>query len=143
MSDKKKLTGALALLTPNAIKTNVDGREVVVASNKDENDALNMIMISMGRTLIQEALKRWKEDEQTPSPKELKDIITSMKELAESSKAIYEGSEPLDGKGKAEKPAEKTGNDSIDTISFESITKTPEVDKNDDPADKGNSQPID
>lgn len=127
--DKQKLTGALALLTPNAIKTKIDDREIVVASNKEENAALNMIMISMGRGLIQEALKQWKEDGQIPSPKELRDIITSMKELAESSKAIYEGAEPIQS-GKPIKDAEKTSDGGLGDISFDKITKIPDIDAN-------------
>lgn len=123
MADKKTNSRALAALTPNAIKTTIDGQEIVVAANKQENDTLNMVVAAQLRNILQENIKRYKESGQTLTPKELKELAESARNIAEFSGEIYKGAEPIEDKPN-QKPAEKTGSgESLDDISFDKIGK--------------------
>lgn len=88
-SKKKSPVTSIARFTPNSIKIDNDGQEVIVPLDKHENAFLNMVLAAQGRAMIQQALKAWKDLGQTPSPKELRDIAGAMKDIASFSAEIY------------------------------------------------------
>lgn len=122
MSDKKKTARALANLVPNAFKVDIDGNEVFVASNREENSMLNMVVAARMRALLETTLKKYKEKDVVMSPKELKDFTDAAKNIAEFSDVIYAGSDPLTDKG-PEGPKNVTGSDTIEAINFDSLKK--------------------
>lgn len=129
MAGKKPSQTAISIqkLLPHSIEMKIDGRDVRVATDKYENAVLNMIMAAQGRTLIQEALKKWKDMDETPSPKELRDIAGAMRDLAAFSAEIYNTTEPIaDKETSPTKPA-----DTAEDLDFSKITSKPiEVDAN-------------
>lgn len=113
--DKKpKRSSALAKLTPNATVVEINGEEIRVPADKGENANMNMLLISQGRAFIQKSIKRWNEDGETPSPKELKDLITAIKECTEASSAVYLGDVLDVGKPQKAVTEDKSQDEGID-----------------------------
>lgn len=109
---------ALNMLTPNAVKMTVGGSEIRVASNKDENAVMNMIVVSQMRNLIQENIKKYKEQDIQLTPKELKELADAAKSIADFSLNVYKDAEPLkdrDAKGVKKDPTD------VNAISFDAI----------------------
>lgn len=134
MAEKKKCT-ALARLTPNTVSVVMDGKEVRVPLNKDENAILNMIMASQGRSLIQRAMKKWEDDEQTPTPKELRDIAGAMRDIAGFSAEVYASTPAV------EPPSEKLVDKPDGALDFSKMSKPIEV-KADETPQVVSGQPI-
>ncbi len=133
MAEKKPSKNkALAMLTPNAIKTSINGEEIVVAGNKGENDVLNMVVAAQMRNMLQENIKRYKESGQTLTPKELKELAEAARNIAEFSGEIYKGAESLDERSteNSKEPGEKKVEGTLSDISFDKI-KPIEVKTND------------
>lgn len=85
----KNTKGQLARLTPNAIKTVIGGQEIHIPSNRDENDALNMVLSAQMRALIQEQLQKYKDKDIALTPKELRDLVESAKAIGGFSREVY------------------------------------------------------
>jgi hypothetical protein len=113
---KKK--NAVQTLAPNAISVVVNGEEVMVPADKLENAVMNMILASQARHLVQKALKKWDEADETPSPKELRDIAAAMRDIAQFSAEVYEKNEPISESEKKVEPAK------ADDVTFEELGKT-------------------
>lgn len=106
MAEKKpRKSNALARLVPKATDITVDGHVITVAANKEENSILNMVLAAQMRTMLQEALKDYKDKGMLPTPKELRDLIEAGARVAEFSGEVYAASEPIEP---IEKEAEKT-----------------------------------
>jgi hypothetical protein len=118
MAEKPKKVALIKQLTPNSIVMTIDGQEVRVAMDKEENAILNMILASQGRSLIQRALKHWQEQDQIPLPKELRDIAGAMRDIAAFSAEVYATAAPPNTN--QEKPVEVT------EINFDDLNKKPE-----------------
>jgi hypothetical protein len=123
MSDKKKSTRALANLVPNAIRVMVEGSEVFVASNREENSMLNMVVAARMRSLLEETMRNYKEKGVMMTPKELKDFTESARNISEFSDAIYAGSDGLAGEPKDKGEKNVTASDTIEAINFDSLKK--------------------
>jgi hypothetical protein len=85
----KKKSVAIDTLTKRSMKVVINGTEVVVPLDKIENTILNNIMASQGRAIVQKAIKDYKDQEQTPTPRELKDLIGAMKEVIDMTGMIF------------------------------------------------------
>ncbi len=130
MAEKKKSkVSTLGLYTPEAITLRIGGEDVVVATSKGENAFLNMVLASQGRSLIQRTLAHWKDQDQIPSPKELRDIAGAMKDIAVFSAEVYATADPVPTKD-PEKRAEQA-----EDINFDDLTKPIE------PHGKGDDKP--
>jgi len=112
---KKRASGSVARLVPDAITLVIDDREVIVASNAIENDNLNMIAVGVVRALFNEQMKQYK-DKELLTPRELKDAVDAAAALIKMSKEAYGASEPLTEK--SEKPAEEQKT-VLDNITFD------------------------
>lgn len=120
-SKKSKKSGILTRLTPGSVDVNINGREIRVANNKQENTILNAVVISQGRDLIQRSLKRYEDQDVVPDARELVSIIKSMRDLVEASNLVYPSDDPvLDQPKKAESTEP-------DDISFEALHQPPEL----------------
>lgn len=124
--DKKPKDSALARLVPNSISVTMDGTEVRVATDKGENAILNMVMAGQMRAMLQEQMKRYKEEDRLMTPKELKELSEAAANISKFSGEIYNSSSPIepavdDGEKKAEKA------DSIDDIDFGKMSKPIDV----------------
>lgn len=123
---KQKENRALAMIAPNAIKVKINDTDVFVASDRDENCALNMVVAAQLRAVLQAHLKMYKDKDRELTPKELKELTEAAKNISDFSGMLYEGGANLNDKsGKEEKTAEKV--DTIDAISFESVGKPEET----------------
>jgi len=117
-----KKSRALANLVPNALRVMVDGNEVFVASNREENSMLNMVVAARMRLILETTLKSYKEKDVVMTPKELKDFTEAAKNIAEFSDAIYAGTDPItdaqDGG-----PKNVTASDPDTEINFDNLKK--------------------
>lgn len=109
--DDIKSKSALARLTPNSTTIVIDGQVVRVATDKAENAILNMVLAAQGRAQVQRALKHWNDMEQIPSPKELRDIAGAIRDIAQTTKEIYEQADAI--------PAPSTPGKSQDPITLD------------------------
>ena len=100
-------------LVPNATILKVDGMEIVIPSNKEENAILAIMLTSQGRAFIRNALKKYQEGDQVPTPKELRDIAGAIRDINESCTAIFDKIELAPPKPQ-EKTAEKIGGEALD-----------------------------
>lgn len=89
MAIDKKGKEALKALLPNAVEIKIDGMDVRVATNKSENQIMNMMLASQMRSLIHQTIKNYKDDEVKLSPKELKDLSDAARNVAQFSAEIY------------------------------------------------------
>lgn len=127
---------AIDRLTPNSKILVVDGEELRLAADKAENTILNMLLAAQGRALITRTLKRYKDLEETPSPKELRDIAAALRDIAAFSSEVYEAAEPISAGMEKEKEAEKAD---VTDISFEDLTKKDDVRNSGSSNDAGSS----
>ena len=118
---KSKRSAVVARLTPDSVDIEINGRAIRVAANRGENTTLNAIMISQGRDLVQRTIKAYEDMDETPSPRELNDLIRSMGTLVEASNVVYLPAEPILNNEKKAEPTEP------DDISFEGLHKPPEI----------------
>lgn len=112
---KKEPKNALARLVPNSlfIKTD-DGESIVVATSATENAILNMVMASQLRARLQEALKKWKEMDSVPTPKEMKDMAEAAAIIAKFSGEVYSKGDTV-----SEPKDEKNVTESVEDVSFD------------------------
>lgn len=94
--DEKAEQKAITKLVPQSTKVLVDGQEIIVAANAQENDILNKIVVGQVRTALTEALKRYKDKDMLPTPRELKELTAAVKEMTELSANVYKGSKSID-----------------------------------------------
>jgi len=118
MAKKETKAASLSVYTPNSITLKIGTEDVIVALDKQENAFLNMVLASQGRSLIQRALAHWKDQEQIPSPKEMRDIAGAMKDIASFSAEVYATAEPV-----ASKDPEKQAEKAAEEINFDDLTK--------------------
>lgn len=76
-------------LTPNAIEITIDKKALRVASSKEENNIMNMIVMAQMRHMIQNHIKRYEDEERLLTPKEVKDMADAVKAMAAASQEIY------------------------------------------------------
>lgn len=83
--DKK----ALVALIPNATKVEVDGKELLIPGNADENKILDQVVAAQIRGIIQDSIQRYNDKEAILTPKELKDLADAGRSLAQFSAEVY------------------------------------------------------
>jgi hypothetical protein len=105
MAEKKNSRSALTRLTPNSVDMKIDGQDIRVATDSSENRIMNMVMASQMRSLIQQSLKKFAEQDVTLTPKEIRDMAEAAKSVAAFSAEVYSVGEGIDV-NKSEKPAE-------------------------------------
>lgn len=76
-------------LTPNAIEVTINKKSLRVASSKEENNMMNMIVMAQMRHMIQSQLKQYDDAEIRLTPKEIKDLADAIKSMAGASQEIY------------------------------------------------------
>lgn len=121
---KKPPVSGPAALTPNAVVVKDHGQDILVPLDKTENAIQNMFLAARGRHLILATLKHWKEQDQYPSPKELNDIASAIKNIASVSAEIYDNSSSSksnNDKGPAS-PVDEL------VVSFDELSKRPAED---------------
>lgn len=129
MATKTKRSAIVARIA-KTLSITVDGSEVHMPVGKLENQMLNCLLISQVRQMTQENLKRYKDLDQAITPKELKDLIDSVANLAKSSSEIYSEVEGEIGADKQEKAAEKIEESQQEDDDFIDITQ-PKQDQQD------------
>jgi hypothetical protein len=122
MASNTKKT-ALQRLTPNSIVATINGKEVQVAADAGENTILNAIMVARGRTFLHATLKHYEDLDDAPSPRELKDLLSAMQNLVETSNVVYATAEPINDR----KPSERHADKPDDSIDFSNLHKLPTV----------------
>jgi hypothetical protein len=96
---KKPAKSSERAMMPNAvIISTVDGQELTVPSNKEENSFANQVVIAQIRQQINRNLKLYREREELMTPKELKDMAEAAAVLIKSSAEIYQNADPLQNK---------------------------------------------
>jgi len=123
-----KESKSLARLTPDAIVVKTDAGEIRVPTTKEENKIMNLILVSQVRTMIQGAIKKWSDDEETPNPRELRDLVASVNQLCEASSAIW-----VDAPLIPEKPASTPNAAPSEDVNFDNLTKVEEIKSNEQP----------
>src|SRR5258708_7500375 len=98
--------------------TNKDGSVVAVPLTAEDNSNANKILASQVRNLIQKTIEKY--NEATLTPKELKDLASAAKELADFSGEVYKSGEL--GTIPGEKPVDKT---SEPDVSFDKLLEKP------------------
>ena len=116
---KKSNKSAITRLTPDS----VDVEGVRVPANRGENVTMNAIMIAQGRKMIQDSIKKWGDMDEVADPRQLKDVITAMKNLVEASNIVYPDNEGVLDLNR-EKKVETT---EPDDVSFDALHTPPEV----------------
>lgn len=144
MAKPKRSSRALATFAETLIVP-VDGHNIHVPRTEEANRALNCLLVSQMRHMMQENLKKIKDLEQPISPKEMKDLIDAMANLTVASRDVYKTVDDLDSEGPKAVTAE---NDEAIEVNFDQLTppKNASPDKPDDqtptPAvDAGPAQP--
>lgn len=121
-ADKKKSKTELARLMPNSELVTIDGKEIRVAMDKTENTVHNMVLAAQMRSLLQEQIKKYQEDDIKFTPKEIKELTEAAKNIAQFSGEIYQGSDPLkDGSGEGLKKVDRSSEEVV--VSYDSITE--------------------
>lgn len=107
MATKTKRSAIVARIA-KTLSITVDGTEVHMPVGKLENQMLNCLLISQVRQMAQDNIKKIKDMDGAITPRELKDLIDSVANLAKSSSEIYSEVEGEIGADKQEKTAEKS-----------------------------------
>lgn len=113
---------AIAKMLPQSIKIDLGGGkgEIVIAGNKQENDLQNKIMVGILRHFIDKAVEKYENMDETPSPKELQELVRAGAELIKASGEVYKAEEPDSPQGpKVATPAPDIPID----VSFDNLTK--------------------
>ncbi len=118
---------SLKTLAPNSFDIGIDGKTVRVAANKYENAIMNMVLASQMRSKIQEMMAKYDAGEMTLTPKELRDLVASAKDIATFSGEVYATAEPIEAE---EKPAEKADVTDIDFSEMKKVAEPKETDGN-------------
>jgi hypothetical protein len=125
MSDEEKDNIVIRKLVPNAIVVPVDGRDVIVPTDRGENARMNMMVASVMRSLLMENIKNYKDKEVTLTPKELADLAKALKDINSASLEIYAAAEskanPLEGIKVAD------ASHASKPLSFDKIKKPPTI----------------
>ncbi len=103
----KRGRSSINQLTPNAIEVTINKKELRVASNKEENNIMNMIVMAQMRHMIQNHIKRYEDEERLLTPKEVKDMADAVKAMAGASQEIYALQDKTGGVSRNEIPADK------------------------------------
>lgn len=81
---------------PNAlIISTVDGQELIVPADREENSIANKILASQVRQQIQTNIRRYKDSEELLTPKQLLELAQAAHALAKMSGDVYQGSDPM------------------------------------------------
>lgn len=93
MAKANKQSSALARLA-ECVTVAIDGKDIRVPVGVAENKVMNCLLISRARTMIEEQIKKYNEQDTTLTPRELKDLIDSVVKMSEGSAMVYSS---LDG----------------------------------------------
>lgn len=99
MAKKEKLPaspkgkGLVDLIGNAATITLPDGSSVIVPAGKSGNRVANMIVAAEVRHLLQNSIKRYRDQEMLPTPKDLKDLAEAAASLARFSGDVYKEEE--------------------------------------------------
>lgn len=114
----------LSKLTPKAIEIDLgDDNKVLVPGDKEENDIMMKIMAAKIRDLVEQTIKQYKDTGARLSPKDLKDLASAGKDIAEFSGNVYKEEAP---RPTEEKKAEQV----IDVEDFGALNKKKKEEEN-------------
>lgn len=111
----KKSSAMARLVTSIEIKHD-DGTVTNVPVSKEDNSVANKVLITQVRTMISGAIKEYKDKGITLSPKDLRELASAVREVADSSTEIYK-----DGEDVVPPSTEKKVEALPDEISFDAI----------------------
>jgi hypothetical protein len=117
MAEKKRKKSELVTnLAPKAFTVAINGDDVLVPANKDENAIMNMIVAARMRHLLQQTMDSYKDDGVKLTPKEMRDLAAAGRDIAAFSAEVYPN-EPVN-----ERPNEVA---QADDINFEELHTSP------------------
>jgi hypothetical protein len=121
-----KYEGMLTKLTPKSIVIAMDGNEIRVAGDAQENSMLSKIMASQLRSLFHTTMRQYQSDEVKFTPKELRDIAEAGKSIADLCGTVYDKDEALNGGG-GMRPVQEESTSQASTLDLSKLSKPPEV----------------
>lgn len=120
-------------LTPNAITINIDGEDVRMATSKEENDTMNMLMASQMRHLINSMMAKYKQKEAVLTPKELSDLAKAARDVASFSQEVYSGGTDVSEKSKHDVGAKEPADSHLDFSKLTNVTPTHDIQRGNEP----------
>ena len=120
---EKKNKGALARIMPHEM-VNVDGHDVRVPNGKEENITANKLLACSARSLLEDQIKRYRDEGLRITPKELRDLAEAAKSIADFSATVYNDVEP-------KKDTRNVTPQALEDIDLGGIASTPEAPKED------------
>ncbi len=91
-----KNNGSLADLIGNSIAIKLDdGTTIIVPADKAGNRVANMVVAAEVRHLIQNSVKKYRDQDLLPTPKDLNDLASAAEKLAKFSGDIYKDEEAV------------------------------------------------
>lgn len=117
-------------LMPNSVVIQVNGDDIRVPSNAEEAAAQNIILVSQFRHVLQNAMKRYKDMEMIPTPKELRDMAGAIRDCNEACSAVFENIALPMNEGSPQKKEEEA------PIDFSSMPDVTPKESNSSPSDK-------
>jgi hypothetical protein len=109
-------------LMPNAlIISTVDGQELIVPADKEENAIANKILAAQIRQQIQTNIKRYKDSEELLTPKQLLELAQAAHALQKFSGDVYQGSDPMANRPDNSGPTEVK----VEEVSFDKLNDKP------------------
>lgn len=115
-----KKNSSLTKLTPNSVDVKVGDETIRVATDAAENKVMNMILMSQMRAYLQNQLQIYSQEGIKFTPKELKDLASAARDIAEGSELVYTKGEINEGD---EKEADKTKEEEIVDLSEIGVDK--------------------
>lgn len=113
--DEAKEKRALARFVPHTV-VNVGGHDIMVPNGPAENANANRLLASQARDMVATTIKRLKDGDVCPTPKELRDLIEAAKAVADMSATVYSATSDEPQK-KQERQVEPAGDDiNLDSI---------------------------
>lgn len=121
MAKDKRLQNSLARLTPESKVIVVDGQELRIPGNAQENSVMSKVMASQIREVVQTTLKNYREDGLKFTPKELRDIAEAGKAVTELCGTVFQDETP--------NPMKRVHMDEEphSVVDFSGISKVPEI----------------
>lgn len=116
---KRKPPASIQTLTPNSFRINadeIDSKILIVPKDRFENAFLSALTAARLRMKLLESIKKWEDEGNTPTPKELADLAKAARDIATFAAEVY----AVD----IEQPAErKTEAPTMDDVNFNDLVK--------------------
>jgi len=117
-------------LMPNAlIISTVDGQELIVPADKEENSIANKILAAQIRQQMQANIKRYKDADDLLTPKQLLELAQAAHALTKFSGEVYQYSDPMQNKPDNSGPTEVK----VEEVDFGNLNKNDESGRKENP----------